>query len=66
MTKKSNVECPHCREITQYYPVPLWVIIVGFLIIACVIGFIYLQYVMSKKEGDECNRLLSNHHMNNK
>lgn len=47
-------ECPHCREVNKYYPFPLWISVLGFFIIGFVIAFIYLQYLVARKNNEEC------------
>ena len=55
-------ECPHCREITEYYPFPMTVLIISSIIIIFIVLFLFMQYMFLSKERNVCQTLLDGHH----
>lgn len=55
-------ECPHCREINSYYQFPLWLSIIGSILIILTISYVYIHYFIAKKQSSVCEALLHQHH----
>jgi len=56
-------ECPHCREIKNYYPFPMTVLIICAVIIIFVVCLLFIQYTFVSKENKVCQGLLGDHHV---
>jgi hypothetical protein len=47
-------KCPECNNVYSQDPVPLYVALIVLFLIVLLLGFMYVKYLMAKKESQVC------------
>lgn len=46
--------CPECNNAYRYDPVPLYISLIVIFLVALLLGFMYIKYLLARKETQMC------------